>query len=461
MRLSRKENFQHLAVILFIVVFFFSSNQIVSAQSGAVCGQLRLAPGLDPYPLFVPHNSNEAWFIDPFAGPSLISIMNGWPDNWGGKYVRVWDANVGSGDWFGPGTWGFTKVRLFANVSRWEFVASCEPTINFTIDRSTIAQGECTTLRWNVQNIEAIYLDGNGVAGSGERTVCPTVNTTYTLRAITYIGETSRTVAINVGVPIPVPVPTPIPPTATPLPSSQPEPLTEPSIRTSSNVNLRSGPGTTYSIIGRALAGTSMRITGKNPAGNWWQVCCTQGRSSWVASWVVTAYGPLEGIGVIDGNGANSGTTPRFWEPVSGIGEGIEEPVGSTAHTGYDAFAIDYVYEREGVDVYPALPGQIVFSACRNNDYGCTVVIRHWDDTKWDRKYYSVYAHLQDSGRKPVGADVDGRVPIGKMGKTGDGSNSIIHLHFAVRSSNEVLEGTNALYGTSQQAFNVRPVSSQ
>lgn len=153
---------------------------------------------------------------------------------------------------------------------------------------------------------------------------------------------------------------------------------------------------------------------------------------------------------------ASSVQTPRFWYPVSGVGEGIYEEVGSQKHTGPDQYAIDWLWTNEGVDVYPTLPGRVVYSDCPD-DYGCTVVVRHWDDARWDKKYYSVYAHLQPNSMVPVWAIVDGTFPIGRMGKTGRGSNGIIHLHFAVRSSNDVLDGTNALYGINQSAFDVRP----
>lgn len=155
--------------------------------------------------------------------------------------------------------------------------------------------------------------------------------------------------------------------------------------------------------------------------------------------------------------------TPRFWIPVSGVGEGIAQEVGSLSHTGPDAHALDYVWrEYEGIDVYPVLRRQVVYSGCVD-DYGCTVVVRHYDDWRWNQKYYSLYAHLQDRDLPSLWVDVDGSRPIGHMGRTGRGSNGIIHLHFAVRSSNNVYDGLTALYGKDSQnniltpAFDVRP----
>jgi len=148
---------------------------------------------------------------------------------------------------------------------------------------------------------------------------------------------------------------------------------------------------------------------------------------------------------------------PLFRPPVSGVGEGITTPIGSIKHTGPDRYALDYAWDEEGVDVYPIMEGRVVYSGCRWNDYGCTVVVRHWDDTKWDRKYYSIYAHLQNADLPAVGSLVDGNRPIGHMGRTGTGSNNVVHLHFAVRVSDQAYDGLTALYGQGMTGFDPRP----
>ncbi|MCL4261924.1 MAG: META domain-containing protein [Anaerolineae bacterium] len=63
------------------------------------------------------------------------------------------------------------------------------PSINFWVDNPVINQGQCTTLRWNVQNIQAIWVYPQGAdfnqwpaTGEGSRQVCPTVTTTYEMR---------------------------------------------------------------------------------------------------------------------------------------------------------------------------------------------------------------------------------------------------------------------------------------
>lgn len=72
-------------------------------------------------------------------------------------------------------------------------------TISFTADSTSINEDECTTLRWTVQSVQAVYLDGNGVAGVSSTDVCPDNDTIYTLVAVKYDGsQDSRQIRIVV-----------------------------------------------------------------------------------------------------------------------------------------------------------------------------------------------------------------------------------------------------------------------
>ncbi len=85
----------------------------------------------------------------------------------------------------------------------------------------------------------------------------------------------------------PVPTPTPeVPPTATP--TNTPE--TARAVINNPTVNVRSGPGTNYSAIGQARNGERYDITGKNAAGNWYQINFN-GQSGWVTSQYVIVEG--------------------------------------------------------------------------------------------------------------------------------------------------------------------------
>jgi heat shock protein HslJ len=69
--------------------------------------------------------------------------------------------------------------------------ATPAPVLSFSADRTAINQGECTTLRWSVENIQAVWVYPLGEpferfprAGQGTEQVCPTVTTTYEMRVL-------------------------------------------------------------------------------------------------------------------------------------------------------------------------------------------------------------------------------------------------------------------------------------
>lgn len=73
------------------------------------------------------------------------------------------------------------------------------PSINFWVDNATINAGQCTTVRWDVQNVREVYLDNRGVAGQGSQQVCPGGTTTYTLRVVRQDGgQETRQVTVTV-----------------------------------------------------------------------------------------------------------------------------------------------------------------------------------------------------------------------------------------------------------------------
>jgi uncharacterized protein YgiM (DUF1202 family) len=81
---------------------------------------------------------------------------------------------------------------------------------------------------------------------------------------------------------------TPLPTdTLPPAPTATETPIPEPMIvAQEGGVNLRSGPGTNFSTVGRLEGGASARVTGRY--GEWWQIDYG-GVSAWVADWVVSA----------------------------------------------------------------------------------------------------------------------------------------------------------------------------
>ncbi|MDD2922062.1 MAG: SH3 domain-containing protein, partial [Anaerolineales bacterium] len=79
--------------------------------------------------------------------------------------------------------------------------------------------------------------------------------------------------------------------TTTPSPTDTPTPTAttcEPNVIAPTPVNVRSGPGTVYEIIGALVAGGSAKIAGKNSEGTWWYIEFPGGHG-WVGGTVVTA----------------------------------------------------------------------------------------------------------------------------------------------------------------------------
>lgn len=100
--------------------------------------------------------------------------------------------------------------------------------------------------------------------------------------------------------PTPLPTDTPAqPPTDTPEPpTATPEPKPVAVVSGSGQVNLRSGPGTAYPVVGNAASGAELEIVGRNQAGDWWQVCCSGGQPAWVVARLVTTRGDVGNVQV-------------------------------------------------------------------------------------------------------------------------------------------------------------------
>jgi len=70
----------------------------------------------------------------------------------------------------------------------------------FRTDSDSINRGDCTNLRWDIQNIHELMLDSVDVTGRTSIEICPTVTSTYTLTVI-YFDDTQSdhyvTISVN------------------------------------------------------------------------------------------------------------------------------------------------------------------------------------------------------------------------------------------------------------------------
>jgi len=93
------------------------------------------------------------------------------------------------------------------------------PHISFRAEATELVAGSCTTLCWDVEGVQAVYLDGQPQEGHGSKQVCPAQTQTYELRVVSTADEFRYRVTVNVVQPSPTPLP---PETPTPLPAAPP-----------------------------------------------------------------------------------------------------------------------------------------------------------------------------------------------------------------------------------------------
>ena len=84
-------------------------------------------------------------------------------------------------------------------------------------------------------------------------------------------------------------------------------------LRADTIVNVREGPGTNYNILGQINPGETQRITGMNPAGDWWEIDFG-GRSGWIINQLATAAGDLSTVAVA-ANIPDPPPAPPLWPP--------------------------------------------------------------------------------------------------------------------------------------------------
>jgi len=96
--------------------------------------------------------------------------------------------------------------------------------------------------------------------------------------------------------PTPTPTPAPARPSATPTPTPTPVPTRTATAtatpaaraRAAQTINVRSGPGTNYPVVGALPADEDALIVARNPAGDWWQIQQQDGVLGWVYGAVIS-----------------------------------------------------------------------------------------------------------------------------------------------------------------------------
>ena len=90
---------------------------------------------------------------------------------------------------------------------------------------------------------------------------------------------------------------------ATEEPTVAPEPAASggPTVRIARpNINLRLGPGTNFQIVGNAVEGETFAVTGRNGAGDWYEITTADGGTAWTFAGIVELSGDAASIAVVE-----------------------------------------------------------------------------------------------------------------------------------------------------------------
>jgi murein DD-endopeptidase MepM/ murein hydrolase activator NlpD len=197
---------------------------------------------------------------------------------------------------------------------------------------------------------------------------------------------------------------------------------------TGSMVNIRTGAGTTNSIITTLPAGTPFEV--KDYRAGWYKVSFSDGRVGWIAGWLVNtslkpvapaAPAPAPFGGELGGSFIASGRV------TSEYGYRSDPFTGERRfHSGIDIGA------PKGTSVLALGEGTVV-SAAWNDGYGRLVKIRY------DNGYTAYYAHLDDYAGMVPGKRISRGQTVGKVDSSGRSTGH--HLHFELRNeSGETLD---------------------
>lgn len=79
--------------------------------------------------------------------------------------------------------------------------ATAAPQVEFFADAQTLIAGQCTSLHWRTQFVQAVFLNNDPVTGNEDRPVCPPSSTAYTLRVNHAGGTITRQITLQVSAP--------------------------------------------------------------------------------------------------------------------------------------------------------------------------------------------------------------------------------------------------------------------
>ena len=183
------------------------------------------------------------------------------------------------------------------------------------------------------------------------------------------------------------------------------------------NLNVRSGPSTGYTSIGKLANGTALQVYSIN---NGWAKIQYGSGKGYVSSSYLTQAKP----NVITSSGWQWPVTNRRVTQVFGAyNADMQRSKGRGYHCGIDIGDTNYGSPA----IYAAASGTIKYRGTSSSN-GNHIVIQHNIN---GQTVYSFYAHLSNfNGCSSVGSTVNKGQQIGTMGSTGNSTGT--HLHFGI-----------------------------
>jgi SH3 domain-containing protein len=90
--------------------------------------------------------------------------------------------------------------------------------------------------------------------------------------------------------------------TALPLPTSTQSFMSLKACVPQGSIRIRRGPGTQYETIGGLVSGMCMWVLARNQESNWVYIVTENDKSGWVAAWLLTIDGDVNGLSVREGS---------------------------------------------------------------------------------------------------------------------------------------------------------------
>ncbi|MBU0490895.1 MAG: hypothetical protein KKA73_25800 [Chloroflexi bacterium] len=148
----------------------------------------------------------------PSGNQRLFAAAQPWTASAGGTYTLSATAYDADGQASAPAQVTITVQQSFAGPSGGSSGSGTtpvsggggesgwpEPVVDFRADRTSLQAGESTTLRWDAEYVQEVYLDGAPVVGHGTQNVSPAQTQTYVLHVVLPSGE-SQDYAVTIQV---------------------------------------------------------------------------------------------------------------------------------------------------------------------------------------------------------------------------------------------------------------------